>query len=857
MGSEVASTSLIEEVSAQGFRASLISTFNCYFPFYEEVILRRLVAAGCTHNVLMVDAKQCAEAFSSEDLRPRRAGRDYTLIPVRTGGAFHPKIFLRVGKSKGTLFVGSHNMTLSGFGLNDELTNAFAVQGASARGAAAPFRQAMGFLASFVPRLLPDVVEAFEGIKLGVPWLDGPMGIRKDDRVLLTSLTAGQDLWSQVLPFVPRGVSRALVCGPFFDSKLAFLRRLLEDVQPQKLYVGVDPESVELDPAEAAKLSGVTFVNVAGVPQMENHREGAAPYFHAKMLWFEGDGEELLVSGSANPSVAAFLAPAPTRNAEALVVDQRAGAAAAIGVEALLSAPVVTEANWTALEQRRAAAKASSDVTHPRVVMATPTAEGFRLQERLSGGVVFHAFGEEGGSLGDAITVDDAGGASIRASESIRAEALYLRGAAEGQELLVLVHRTEEISKNLGGDTRKALRQALGALEEDPSQIDTLLKLTEKVIFDADDVVRSSPLRGPDTDSTTAETHGTGLESLAVDAAGRKVSKRRKSLASGDIVVILDALIRRLGEGLEGVSAPPARNNEEANVGADEEDGGDLANTSPNLEELARACRGKARRLVTRMGRQLDEATEPDRARRAVVQFAAVLGVVRALRIVERRAEWRRKGLKLIDAGDTWNLFEMGVLAIAWGREALAGRALQETEGEWFEELSQVLGLLGWLAWDVEIDIETSFARNGQRGVEEETWYGAQLFAALGAWLSQDEDAWRLAEQSVARTPRYRMDAERWIVVHMDLAEQLASPAGSAEPEGKRGRQPFAGDLVILSERFDPRVRVILQVEPTAGDMKVTFFDPDSEDGKRVFTASRVETIPWTGAGGLLLKAAS
>jgi hypothetical protein len=74
-----------------------------YFPFYEEVVLRRLVAAGCTHNILMVDAARGAEAFASEDMRPSRAGRDYTLIPVAVGGAFHLKILLRLGKSKGAL----------------------------------------------------------------------------------------------------------------------------------------------------------------------------------------------------------------------------------------------------------------------------------------------------------------------------------------------------------------------------------------------------------------------------------------------------------------------------------------------------------------------------------------------------------------------------------------------------------------------------------------------------------------------------------------------------------------------------------------------------------------------------------
>src|SRR5690606_9856117 len=98
--------------------------------------------------------------------------RDYTLIPVKVGGAFHPKLFLRLGKSKGELLVGSHNMTLSGFGLNDEVTNVFRLDGAGLRAGGAVFRQTLEYLAGFVPDRLPDVIDAFLGLKLGVPWLD-------------------------------------------------------------------------------------------------------------------------------------------------------------------------------------------------------------------------------------------------------------------------------------------------------------------------------------------------------------------------------------------------------------------------------------------------------------------------------------------------------------------------------------------------------------------------------------------------------------------------------------------------------------------------------------------------------------
>jgi hypothetical protein len=46
--------SLLEQVSLPGYRASIIATYNCYLPFYEQVVLRRLMAKGCAHNILLM-----------------------------------------------------------------------------------------------------------------------------------------------------------------------------------------------------------------------------------------------------------------------------------------------------------------------------------------------------------------------------------------------------------------------------------------------------------------------------------------------------------------------------------------------------------------------------------------------------------------------------------------------------------------------------------------------------------------------------------------------------------------------------------------------------------------------------------
>ncbi|MBN1609946.1 MAG: hypothetical protein JW940_25185 [Polyangiaceae bacterium] len=335
--------------------------------------------------------------------------------------------------------------------------------------------------------------------------------------------------------------------------------------------------------------------------------------------------------------------------------------------------------------------------------------------------------------------------------------------------------------------------------------------------------------------------------SLALDAAGRKSVRRKRSLASGDIVILLDALMRRLGEGLP-VNAAPRPRNDQDEIGADEEDGGELAREAPDFEVLAKACRGKVRRLIKRMKGQFELATAPDRARRGIVQLAAVLGVVRTLRLVGQRPEWRRTQLALVDPDDEWRLFEAAVLAVVWGADALAPRAIADAGGEWFDELSMVTGLLAWLAWDVEIDADEASKRAGLQGVEDESWYSVQLLATLGPWLAGDESAATALEESVTRTPRHRVDADRWLRIHIALANAYTQVAAAPDQHGQTGRHPQPGDLVVLSERESPRVRVVLDVRPGSDERKVVFFDPGATNEERAFLVSRVRTLPWTPA---------
>ncbi|WP_454737171.1 hypothetical protein [Cupriavidus necator] len=65
------SISLLNVIKQGGFDASLITSFNASLPFYEEVVLRRLVAAGCQQNIVLMDHAQCSLSWQSSHRQVR------------------------------------------------------------------------------------------------------------------------------------------------------------------------------------------------------------------------------------------------------------------------------------------------------------------------------------------------------------------------------------------------------------------------------------------------------------------------------------------------------------------------------------------------------------------------------------------------------------------------------------------------------------------------------------------------------------------------------------------------------------------------------------------------------------------
>lgn len=108
------------------YHSCIITCYSFDFIFFEQRVLPKLRQAGITNINIYVDASQFEKqinSFIGSEMLDYKAG--YSITPIKMTGAFHPKVLLAVGKTKGFLAVGSGNLTSSGLSSNEEIWGSF------------------------------------------------------------------------------------------------------------------------------------------------------------------------------------------------------------------------------------------------------------------------------------------------------------------------------------------------------------------------------------------------------------------------------------------------------------------------------------------------------------------------------------------------------------------------------------------------------------------------------------------------------------------------------------------------------------------------------------------------------------
>jgi hypothetical protein len=774
--------SILDIAESIGFEASLITTFNASLPFYEEIVLRRLRANGCRKNVVLMDAAQCSAAWASEGTRPRLAGYDYSLIPVRSSAAFHPKIAIFVGPRRASILVGSHNLTVAGFGYNRELTNLIELSAMKQDDAGSILNDIWGSLASWLEKTSgycpPELIqEALSLQKYLKPFLN-PGAVHNSG--IFLSQTAGEiGLFAKLKESVNFGVRRVLVIGAFFDEKLAFLRAIRSTWPGAEIVVGIDPDTVYLP--HSLGDAKTRFVDTGALWGEENGR-----YLHAKAVYIEGfDSQKVFLSGSANPSSPGWGLESAAANTEAVMLLKDENALYAlnrIGLEGLFDVPALSAEKLKSTTDKASKLRISTQPSGPRVVVGTADGEAKRITVRFPDAQLVKSISpldDNDGLLPIHLTFTaEASTLEILMEESVGAIRSLLLNSDLTAIARVIVHHTAMVAATSASSKQHQIRVALGELGDSGTDISRLIEQVSSVIFSGDvtkhatSVKRSSGSHEEAIDKERPTSLSMSVEEIATQR------RKRKLLEGGDLGYLLDILIQRLhipkASSPKSIADAAAGNPEE---GQDD----DLAPSAPSAieeEAIAAAVFAKSRSLINKMiTREALAAAEPERVTEMLAQLTAVLAIIKELKHLEMQGRWKDREFALVDQNSMNKLMTKSMFYLFSSTHALWRAVEDEDIGT--EELCSLNVLLSWLAWENGYDCVQdvppvwTFEDPGEHDfLLAGNGYLGKLFPRLVT-----DDLAKSLEMAVLSTidpaPKEKADADAWLDRNLILGRSL------------------------------------------------------------------------------------
>lgn len=771
-----------------GFEAALLTTFNAYFPFLEEVVLRRLRAIGCHYVVTLMDSGQLATELADRTRRPQSAGRRYGLLPILCGSAFHPKITLLVGPKAARVLIGSHNLTISGFIQNREVTNVIGIQGPKDRAGAAILIEALDFCRAWASATAPSLQRALDDFRdLCRPYL-GPVPAGGEIDVV-GSRPEGASLWQRVRQRLSDRATRIVLVGPFFDEELALVHRVNAELSPRELVIGVDPKTTHF-PGNRKKVP--REVRVVDARDLDPGHKGRG-YLHAKAMLIETTSEQILVTGSANPTAAAWLAPAGSRNAEIVVVrrlSKRGGDD--LGLGSLWRAPAVAPHVLAGLRARPEKPETVTGARVPLVGVCRGTSIHIEGPLGDVGGIVVRDC--LGVQLASTVQ-EEAGEIIVSVAERVH-DASLIEAMLDGEMRYGIVHHPDLLRDAAVSSSQRRLREALNGLCGDPPQLEALLRLVEKVIFNAQPVEAGVGQKGKTARDSKDTRPGESTVAL-VHTLKKGPADEINHLSTGDLGLLLDYLMRKLWQSLAHEPSSGIRPETEL-IDSDDED---LVQELPTDREIAEAWHRKSRTLLRRLRRRVNEGSD---APQVVVETAAVLGVLEAIRRVEDQDRWRTLDAEFVDREEATKFVFNAVPRLLKPRTGLLDVATKMIGGP-FPEQQAVIEWLTWLAWltgfgpseiwDIVVDEDDE-----DSGAPIEAPERLARACLIGARATQANTS-RIVEILDA-TPFPGTDARTWLDALTRTGAVYSNPADVL----MLNRAPESGDLVVTSQGDGPYV---------------------------------------------------
>lgn len=818
--------SLLDELRKGGYEASLITTFNAYLPFYEEVVLRRLINAGVRHNVLMMDARQFSVSLQNHP--PRLAGRRYTLAPIPVPGAFHPKLIFLAGRQKGLIVVGSHNMTLAGFGFNRELTNVIRIRAtddeAGLAVAARAWSEIMHWIASSAHNLPQQIRDMIARVKDFAPWLSEKARDIDSDVQLLSGRAGAPPLWDQLRGLVSAPVREICLTGAFFDTKLTFLKQIHTDLQPERLVVALDPATVEI-PSDQNSVPGTRFVRANTLGVDEGEKDTPSGYLHAKGVFLRmQDDDCVFVSGSANPSRPAWLATKGDGNTELMVARLGADAESAareLGFDEIPELPLLSDNDWQIISTNRSPVDREAK-SRQKVGVAVIVDDEIRIDAALANELhnanllLLDADHHEIACASELIKTGDQ--YAVRFARDELSQALVLQCVIDKKRTVdFLLHHARIVEEQARTGIQKRFKKALLSLQTDTPNFGLLIDCLDKIVFSDDRVQSPKSIFRAASDGSTPDGEHRAPDTLAIDVSDIKKRKSKHRLThNSDLGYLLDTLIfhLRVEEDRTMENVDRLGRTEEEQVGADDSEEADLTHlTEEDRVQLLELCHAKVRTVVRRMIKQLSAYTDGKQLLDAVLyRLLCVLAVLRELRSCDGRVQWVDQGKTTVPRAERLRLFEEVMFSLFEGQTSLLHMESLGDEVATSEDIARLKGLLLWLAWDCGLlfDLDKPFMETPER--QRARLNTNAMLLALAQSVQADEQVTEEAQQSIGIFTTSDMDwlnSVRGLAAQCDAAKRGDMAARSAD-------EPEPGDVAIHRTLQNWDLRVVAGISGNA-----------------------------------------
>jgi len=806
------------------YEFSFITTFNAYLPFYEQIVLRRLVNAGCRVNTVLIDAGEFASSFQDNTNQPLLAGRDFTLVPIDAGrGVFHPKILLLLGRNHAALCIGSHNLTLSGFGKNRELTTVYLLSPKNESGEQQIFRDVWKAMKQWMVKQPAELLDPFLFVEKEIPWLTDVDEYATEHQDTFFSSNENLSLWEQIKPYLPTKNRRVILISPFFDDKLRFLSELKNSLNPKEFIIGIEPETVYLSSDVTSQFPEIKFV------ETNKLREGYG-YLHAKTIYIETEsGKEILINGSANASSPAWLKDG-SRNYEAVVVlrSNASNVINQLGIKKLTDSPEITSKEWDLIRKNR---KKKQDLFINKekefLLTAIETETGFKVILKKQQ-INFVLLAELYDVTGDVISRNEI--TNVSENELFieipdpKTRSLVSRielKSATGEKINVYIHHTSAIVSKFHQNRH---REFFAALENfDVPLDDKLWRLFEKIIFVEGDELpdyldaQISHKIEPQNLKTKEDNSESLQETFSIKTAELSFKERLNQHSFDSVSELISLLNRRLympTEFSQKFVLSSVKTDDFVESEDEEYETEEFVDKKRETEKIGTIYYQRMLTVMKRMAKKLAFTDITDiRAYFATMrQLAVALGVIHWMKELEKSKRFSQYEIELICPDNEWRLFVAAVTFIASAKNVVSLRGKEIGRQSISEEISTVIGYLLWLGYDCGFDIELieelrnqSYAHENLSGwTNLEILEGTACFLKLAVLFFYDKQAIQTFEESLKI-----YDSIDWVEKNIAWLKEINQISKNVESAQILNRKARLGDLVFLTKSKEKEILIV------------------------------------------------